>query len=472
MRTLYLDCFAGVSGDMFIGMLLDLGLEQNQLEQELSKLDVTGYHLHYERVLKAGLEAASFKVYLDGPDGNVHLADSDFEETQIDQLQPGVSLDETHHHAHPHKPHDHQDDQEMLKKCSMREVHSRSLGEILELVQSSQLGTPVKDRIIGVFNRLGTAEARVHGKTLETIHFHEVGGVDAIIDIAGAVIGLNLLGIEKIIVSPLHLGSGFIRFSHGLFPVPAPATAALVEGYPVYTTEIKGELVTPTGAALVTSLADHFGPLPAMTVERVGYGAGSRERDFPNVLRGYLGTIREPVPQLTTPNRDPYPAQHQAPTGPSGYHTSPALVLECNLDDMNPQLYEPLLNALLAAGALDVLMIPAQMKKNRPGTMLQVLTHPGGQDPLLEIIFRNTTTLGVRAYPVSKHMLQRETIEVLTTVGPVRIKTGWLGNECVNWMPEYEDVLALARSSGEPAKEIYQQALAAAHDQFMKLKGS
>lgn len=467
MRTLYLDCFAGVSGDMFIGMLIDLGLDAKLLEQELSKLTLSGYNLKYEKVLKAGLNATSFKVYLSDMDGNPRLADSDFEETQVDDHHP----DHDHHHEHPHIEHDHHNRQEAPGNHSVGEMHSRSLGDILDLIQSSPLDSPIKERIIHVFNRLGNAEARVHGKTIETIHFHEVGGVDAIVDISGAVIGLTLLGIEKLIVSPLHLGSGFIRFSHGLFPVPAPATAALVEGFPVYTTEIKGELVTPTGAALVTSLADSFGSLPAMSVEKVGYGAGSRERNFPNVLRGYLGKTHTPIPEFTTPNRDPYPAQHQAPTGPGGYHTSPAQVLECNLDDMNPQLYEPLLNALLAAGALDVLMIPAQMKKNRPGTMLQVLAQPGSEDLLLEVIFRNTTTLGVRTYPVSKHMLQRKSIEVMTAAGSVRVKTGWLGNECVNWMPEYEDVLALARSSGEPAKEIYQQALAASQAQFTKPGG-
>lgn len=466
MRTLYLDCFAGVSGDMFIGMLLDLGVDIQRLEDELGKLSITGYQLQSSRVMKAGLQAASFKVFLEDPDGKHQLADAGFEEVQPDEHSAEKHSDEETLHGHLHSP-----DSHASEHHQHAETNSRSLSEIVQLVQNSQLKSTVKERIIKVFNRLGTAEARVHGKTLETIHFHEVGGIDAIVDIAGGVIGLELLGIENLIVSPLHLGSGFIRFSHGLFPVPAPATASLVEGYPVYTTEIKGELVTPTGAALVTSLADNFGPLPAMTVEKVGYGAGSRERNFPNVLRGYLGETSDPTPEYTTPNRDPYPAQHQAPAGPGGFHTSPALVLECNLDDMNPQLFEPLLNELLAAGALDVLMIPAQMKKNRPGTLLQVLAQPGGQDPFLEIIFRNTTTLGVRTYPVSKHMLQRQTIEVQIEAGPVRVKTGWLGDECVNWMPEYEDVLALARSTGVPAKEIHRQALAAAQSQFSTRKG-
>ena len=462
MKTLYLDCFAGVSGDMFLGMLLDLGLDFEQLKNELIKLPVNGYQLRMQRVEKAGLQAASFKVYLESPEGEAVLADEEFQE---------VDHPQHHDHGEPSHEHKHPDAETKSSHYHHPVAGSRSLNEILELVNSSQLSDRVKTRIGLVFQRLGDAEARVHGKTLQTIHFHEVGGMDAIIDIAGSVIGLELLGVENLVVSPLHLGSGFIRFSHGLFPVPAPATATLVEGFPVYSTEIKGELVTPTGAALVTSLADSFGPLPAMTVEKVGYGAGSREREFPNVLRGYLGETRDPVPEFTTPNRDPFPAQHQAPAGPGGYHTSPALVLECNLDDMNPQLFEPLLNSLLGAGALDVLMIPAQMKKNRPGTLLQVLAQPSGMDPLLEIIFRNTTTLGVRTYPVSKQMLQRQTIQVETAAGAVRVKTGWLGDECVNWMPEYEDVMRLARSSGEPAKEIYQQALAAAQAQFAKPKG-
>ncbi|HWQ83916.1 MAG TPA: nickel pincer cofactor biosynthesis protein LarC [Anaerolineales bacterium] len=461
MKTLYLDCFAGVSGDMFLGTLLDLGLDFQRLGEELQKLPIEGYKLQFQRVEKAGLQAASFKVYLTAPDGKAHLADAEFQE-----------VDHAHHHDHSDHDHEHgQADSKTGPAHHHPDPNSRSLTEILELVDNSQLSEGVKKRVGLVFQRLGAAEARVHGKTLETIHFHEVGGTDAIVDIAGSVIGLDLLGVENLVISPLHLGSGFIRFSHGLFPVPAPATTAMVEGFPVYTTDIKGELVTPTGAALVTALASSFGALPAMTVEKVGYGAGSREREFPNVLRGYLGETSDSVPHFTTPNRDPYPAQHQAPAGPGGYHTSPALVLECNLDDMNPQLFEPLLTALLAAGALDVLMIPAQMKKNRPGTLLQVLANPNGLEYLLEIIFRNTTTLGVRTYPVSKHMLQRQTTQVDTIAGVVRVKTGWLGNECVNWMPEYEDVLSLAQTTGHPAKEIYQQALAAAQTQFSKIKG-
>ena len=458
MKTLYLDCFAGVSGDMLLGMLLDLGLDFQQLEQELRKIPIGGYNLQLKTVEKAGLEAASFKVYLDGSDGSPQLADAEYQE--VDYSHPRE--DEREHHeteASPEPGHHHPQET------------SRSLSEILLLIHSSELGEPIKARIIAIFQRLGAAEARVHAKTLETIHFHEVGGVDAIVDIAGAVIGLDILEVQNLVVSPLHLGSGFIRFSHGLFPVPAPATAALLEGFPVYSTEIKGELVTPTGAAIVTTLANSFGPLPAMVVGRVGYGAGSREREFPNVLRGYLGETHSIQTHLAR-NREPFPEQHDIPPGAQGYHTSPAVVLECNLDDMNPQFFEPLLEALLAAGALDVLMIPAQMKKNRPGTLLQVLAHPSGVDALLEIIFRNSTTLGVRTYPVSKHMLQRQIILVETGAGQVRIKTGWLGSELVNWMPEYEDVLALAQSSGKPAKVIYQQALAAAQAQIDQLSGT
>jgi len=463
MKTLYLDCFAGVSGDMFLGMLLDLGLDFQQLEQELRKIPIGGYKLQLQKVEKGGLQAASFKVYLESPEDNPRLADAEFHEVDLTHLpsHPDAAFEHESHDIESNtEPHHHQPADT-----------SRSLAELLTLIQSSRLAEPIKDRIAAVFQRLGAAEARVHGKTMETIHFHEVGGVDAIVDIAGAVIGLNLLEIQNLVVSPLHLGSGFIRFSHGLFPVPAPATAALVEGFPVYSTEIKGELVTPTGAAIVTTLANSFGPLPAMVVQRVGYGAGSRERDFPNVLRGYLGEINL-VKASPSRNREPFPEQHDTPTGAQGYHTSPAMVLECNLDDLNPQLFEPLLEALLAAGALDVLMIPAQMKKNRPGILLQVLSHPSVVDTLLEIIFRNSTTLGVRTYPVSKNMLQRQTILVQTSVGQVRIKTGWLGAECVNWMPEYEDVLTLAQASGLPTKEVYQQALAAAQAYITQLKGT
>jgi len=251
---------------------------------------------------------------------------------------------------------------------------------------------------------------------------------------------------------------------HGLYPVPAPATANLITGVPAYTSEVKGELVTPTGAAIITTVASDFGPMPPMKTQVVGYGAGSRERDFPNVLRAFLGEIPVPVSAKgeNRPVRAPFPEQHEAEPGPGGYHESAALVVEANIDDMNPQLFENLGEKLLQAGALDVVLIPVQMKKGRPGMILQVLVYPPSLDDLLAIIFSESTSIGVRTYEVTKRMLQRESQTVQTSYGTVHFKVARLGDRIVNVSPEYEDCLELAQRQGRPVKEVYADALAAA----------
>lgn len=264
MKIAYFDCFAGISGDMVLGAMLDLGLDPAVLEYELCKLPLEGYRLQVSRVEKCGIQATYFQVILTDPTGE-HLADAEFQEME----QPAETHHHHHHHHHSH-PH-------------------RSLTEIIRLIQDSHLSAAVKSTACQIFTRLGQAEARVHGVSLEQVHFHEVGGIDAIVDIVGAAIGLEQLGLERIYASPLHLGSGFVRCAHGLFPVPAPATANLIAGVPVYSSAVKGELVTPTGAAIITSLAHQFGPLPAMVIQATGYGAGSRDREIPNALRVYLG---------------------------------------------------------------------------------------------------------------------------------------------------------------------------------------
>lgn len=439
MTTAYFDCFAGISGDMVIGALLDLGLDPAVLERELRKLPLEGYKLQVSTVDKRSIRATQFQVILTDPAGD-HPADAEFQEVESSHAH------EHHHHPHQHEHHPHSD-----------HPH-RSLAEILSLIDSSSLSTTIKTMAGRIFTRLGEAEARVHGLPLDQVHFHEVGGVDAIVDIVGAAIGLEQLELEGIYASPLHLGSGFVRAAHGLLPVPAPATANLIAGVPVYTTEVKGELVTPTGAAIITSIAHQFGPLPAMRIEATGYGAGSRERDFPNVLRVYLGQeVASARPALPSRRqaRDPFPQQHATPEVTGGYHEGLATVIEANIDDMNPQLFEYLLERLLEAGALDVSLIPVQMKKSRPGTILHVLAHPASVDDLLAIIFTESTTIGARTYEVTKRMLQRETQTVETHFGPVRVKVARLGNQVVNVAPEYEDCRELARRHGLPLKEVY-----------------
>lgn len=443
MKVAYFDCFAGISGDMTVGALLDLGLDLARLEQELQKLPLAGYRLEASQVNKQGVRATQFRVLLADGEGE-RLADSEFEEVKPEELPAGQAETEIHHH------HDHH--------SGATGPEQRSLQEILTLIDQSELSSKVKAIAQAIFQRLGEAEAQVHGLPVEEVHFHEVGGVDAIVDIVGAAIGLEQLGIERVYASPLHLGSGFVRCAHGLYPVPAPATANLVAGAPVYSTAAKGELVTPTGAAIITTLAHQFGPLPPLVSQATGYGAGSRNREFPNVLRVYLGEATGAAESggETERSRTPFPEQHQAPSGPAGYHNGPAVVIEASIDDMNPQLYEHLLDRLLAAAALDVMLIPVQMKKNRPGTLLHVLAHPASVEALIAIILTESTSIGVRTYEVTKHMLRRDRCTVETPFGPVRVKVARLQEQVVNLSPEYEDCRRLAQQHNVPLKEIYQ----------------
>jgi hypothetical protein len=448
MKILYLDCFAGISGDMFLGLLLDLGLKLDVLSAELSKLPMQGYQLQADRMDKRGIQAVQFKVMLMEP-GGAHLADSEF--IEVDPTR-SPAVQDKHHTAH-------------AGEADQTEHAHRSLPEILAVIQNSALSDRVKNQACAIFTRLAEAEGQVHGSPADQVQFHEVGGTDAIVDIVGAAIGLEQLAIESVYASPLPLGSGFIRSAHGLYPLPGPATANLLRGVPVYTTQANGEMVTPTGAAIITSLAQGFGPMPAMTVQAVGYGAGTRQREFPNVLRGFLGESYSPSGEASfgaRTGRDPYPQQHQVPTGEPGYHQTEAVVIETNIDDMNPQLFENLSDRLLAAGALDVVLIPVQMKKGRPGMLLQVLAYPTSVDVLLEIVFSESTSIGARTYPVTKHMLQRETRLVETPYGRVRLKLAWLGERLVNVAPEYEDCREIAFHKGVPLKEVISAAMAAA----------
>ncbi|MCL4506519.1 MAG: nickel pincer cofactor biosynthesis protein LarC [Chloroflexi bacterium] len=449
MKTLYLDCFAGISGDMTVGALIDVGLDPRLLEHELDKLHLPGYRLEVARVDKRGLQATQFKVILTDS-GQEHLAD-----------HPSEPEHEHDHDTHHHHAHEHEDDAIQPHQHTEIAHEHRSLTDILNLIARSDLSDSVKDRASRIFRRLGEAEAGIHGVPVDEVHFHEVGAVDAIVDIVSSVIGIEQLGIQRIVASPLHLGTGFVRMSHGLYPIPAPATALLTAGVPVYTTEAKGELVTPTGAAIVTTLADSFGPMPAQRILKVGYGAGSKDRDFPNVLRAYLGISDEQPSLAVRAPRDPHPEQHQTPETASGYHTGRAIVIEANIDDMNPQFYEALLDQLLAAGALDVVLLPVQMKKQRPGTLLQVIADPASVDALLQILFRESTTIGARSYEVIRYMLQREVRTVQTTYGAVRVKVARLGNDTVNQAPEYEDCRLLSLQHGVPIKVIYAAALGA-----------
>lgn len=461
MKLLYLDCFAGISGDMFTAAMLDLGLDPTYLRQELEKLHLPGYEIEVQRVHKSGIAAIKFDVLLVN-EGEKILSDSGFQETQSPSANQSHPI-----HDHPHEHHDHHKHQQSTQPAESTSHHAhehRNLTEITRMIQGSDLVAQVKELSIAIFHRLGEAESKVHGVEVDQVHFHEVGGVDAIIDIVSAAIGMHWLNVSAVYASPLHLGTGFIQAAHGTLPIPAPATAELLRGVPVYQTDAKGELVTPTGAAILTSLHPQYGSMPPMTILRNGYGAGSKERAFPNVLRAILGdsTGDSPSSHSAPANRDPYPEQHLSNLTAAGDHVHTSIVLEANIDDMSPQLLGNLMERLLAENALDVLFIPVQMKKNRPGVLLQVLAHPQSVDQLLSIIFHESSTLGVRTYPVQKHMLQRETVTLTSQYGPVRIKLARLADEIVNVSPEYEDCLAIARSQGIPLKHVYAQVTAEA----------
>jgi uncharacterized protein (TIGR00299 family) protein len=409
-RLLYFDCFSGVSGDMVLGALLDAGLPFDDLKRALGTLAVSGYHIHASRVLRAGISATKFSVH----DHN---------------HEPGH-----HGHEHPHHHHEsHSHDPE--------HAH-RSLSEIFGLIDTSALSAAGRDRAKALFQRLAEAEAAIHHMPVEQVHLHEVGAIDSIIDIVGAVFALEWFGADRFVASPLNVGGGTVQSAHGIFPVPAPATVKILGNAPIYSGAIQKELVTPTGALIVSSYAASFGPLPAMTVERVGYGAG--DNDFastPNVLRVFVGES----------------ASESAAEAPTGHER--VVVIECEIDDMNPQLFGVAMDRLYAAGALEVFYTAAQMKKNRPGTLLTVVAPPDRREALSEIIFRETTTIGLRYTDTDRECLRREIVTVATAVGPVRIKVAWRNGRLVNAVPEFEDCATLAAAKNLSVKEV--QALAA-----------
>jgi uncharacterized protein (TIGR00299 family) protein len=385
MNLAYFDCFSGISGDMTLGALIDAGCDVSHLRKELRSLQVSGWELTAEKVWKNGMAATYAKV----------------------------------------KTEDH-------------EKH-RSLSEILEILNKSQLAPQVRDRAGAIFEKLGEAEARVHDVPLEKIHFHEVGAVDAIVDIVGACIAFNALGVDKFACSPLNVGGGTARMAHGVLPVPAPATANLLQGKPTYSNGVPRELVTPTGAAMVATLCESFGPQPSMTVSAIGYGAGTADLEGqPNVLRVMIGESAVKVVP--------------------GYHEEIS-VIEANLDDMNPQIYGYFLEKALAAGALDVYTTPVQMKKNRPGTLLTVLCKPPDTDALTSMIFAETTTFGVRTTRAQRRILPREHVSVSTTFGEVRIKLSRVNGRILQVSPEFDDCRKLAVEKNVPLQQVINEAL-------------
>ncbi len=369
MKTLYFDCFAGASGDMILGALVGVGVEPRLLTEQLALLGVTGYELDFESTQRSGLSATRATVRMRSE------------------------------HAHRH------------------------LSDILKIIYDSRLSAGVKDRAARIFSRLAEAEARVHNQAVEKIHFHEVGALDAIIDVVGAAVCFEALGVERFVSSALHVGSGMVEMAHGRFPVPPPAVTELLKDAPVYASDIMGELITPTGAAIISTVCREFGPLPKMRIESTGYGAGTREYErFPNVLRVLLG-------------------EDEAGEGQASERL---LVIETNIDDMSPQLFGYVMERALERGALDCYFTPVQMKKNRPAVLVSILCRPSDLDAVSEMLFEETTTLGVRYYEVERRALARETVRVETQYGPIDVKVARLGGRVLKEMPEYEQCRAAA----------------------------
>lgn len=435
---LYFDAFAGASGDMILGALLDAGVDLDAVQRELQKLEISGYELKRERVTRRGIAATRFQVLLEGG------ADPDAPPRHGAGHVRGHEHDYDHHGDHG--PHGHH-------------APARPLRKILDLIDRSALAGPVKALSRRIFERLGEAEARVHGVSPADVHLHEVGAVDAIVDICGAAVALHLLGMPECHASPLHVGQGFVETAHGRYPVPAPATAYLIEGVPSYATDVEGELLTPTGAAVLTTVCRAFGPRPPMRIRATGYGAGKHDRVIPNVLRVHLG---DPV-TAEFGTGVPAPAGAAGAGGPGpGWALERVVLLETNIDDLNPQVYPHLLERLLEGGALDAWLTPAHMKKGRPGVLLHVLARREEADALAAIVFAETTTIGLRRSEVERWVLPREWVTVETPYGPVQVKVARLGGRVVNAMPEYEDCRAAAREHGVPLRRVWEQALAAA----------
>src|SRR5215813_7696621 len=378
MKTLYFDCFAGASGDMILGAMVAAGVDPNYLREQLSRLAVSGFTIDFETVNRSGLSATYARV-----------------ETAPE-------------HKHRH------------------------LSDVRQIIEASVLNEAVKQRAVQIFTRLAEAEARVHNEPIDHVHFHEVGAIDAIVDVVGAAICFDALQIDRFNCSPIHVGSGMVKMAHGQFPIPPPAVTELLKGVPFYSTDLKGELLTPTGAAIITTVCSEYGPIPQMTTESTGYGAGTRNyQDFPNVLRVMIG---ETEATSATDER--------------------LWMLETNLDDASPQIIGHVMDRVLESGALDCFFTPVQMKKNRPGVLLSVLCSANEKNALMELLFTETTTLGVRSYEVNRRALERSVVRVETPYGPIDVKVAHLDGRVVNEMPEFEQCRRAAANANVPLKVV------------------
>ena len=392
MKILYYDCFAGISGDMNLGAMLDLGVDQKYLLKGLGKLPIDSYKI---------------KIYKDKRGGITG--------TKVDVIVP------------PQK-----------KTSSRQTLQKRTYRDITQMIKQSNLSAKVKKISLDIFTRLARAEGKIHGHKIEDVHFHEVGAIDSIIDIIGAAICLDYLNVDKVISSPIQLGSGIINCSHGIFPVPAPATAEILQGIPIKAGLVPFEATTPTGAAIIAVTAAYFTEKIDFTPQKIGYGLGSKDSTIPNVLRLFLGEISVNTEKADDPE------------------TGVAIIIECNIDDMNPELYDALMERLFLAGAHDVFLTPIIMKKSRPAVMVSVLCDVGKQTAIEEVLWLNSSTFGLRSYKVAKSMLRRETVKVKTKYGEITVKSGYLNERIIKSKPEYEDCKRLAKENGVTIQDIYE----------------
>jgi len=427
MKTLYLDLNSGISGDMFIAALIDLGVDARQLELELGKLRLEGYHLHVKRGHKGSLEGVKF---------DVHLA------SEHDHAAQPHAHNHTHAHSHAHT-----------------HAHGRNFAQIRELITASQLSDWVKQKSVAVFQRLAVAEGRIHGLPPEQVSFHEVGAVDSIVDIVGACLALEMLGKPRVLASPVIDGTGWIECAHGRLPIPAPATLAILGARRIALSQCDepNELVTPTGAALLAEFVDAFGPMRNVVAEKIGYGLGTRDNPRrPNALLAMLGESR-----VEGRGSSAEAAAHD-------WETDTIAVLETNLDDINAEILGHFMEQALAAGALDIFHTAIQMKKNRPGVLLTVLCAQSDADKFSELLVRETSTFGIRRYTAERRKLRREFITVQTPHGSVTVKLGKLDGRVLQAAPEFESCKKLAAQAGVPIKEVYDAALRAFPSSLLK----
>jgi pyridinium-3,5-bisthiocarboxylic acid mononucleotide nickel chelatase len=387
MKIAFFDCYSGASGDMILGALLDAGLAEIELLEGLNRLNLHDFEIRARKTRKAGISGTKVDV------------------------------------------------------AALGNQHARHYKDIVDLIRESDLPEHDRENSLRIFLNLAQAEAKVHGISLDQVHFHEIGAIDSIIDVVGAVVGLSKLGIQRIYCSPINVGSGTVRCEHGILPVPAPATAELIKGKPTYSSGIQAELLTPTGAAILATLAHDFGSMPEMKTESVGYGAGKADLPIPNMLRVMIG---------------------DAPAIATGHLADEVAVIETGIDDMNPQIYGHLFEKLLEMGALDVFLTPVQMKKNRPAVLLSIICPPERLTEFAAVLMSETTTIGVRWRMENRIKAVRTIDEIMTEFGAVRFKRSVVGETTVNVSPEYEDCRRIAKDRGLPLKTVMERILSAA----------